>query len=399
MESTTGASEEETKLGVLNIGVTRYPLPLGSTEQKKLEHLSRLANLHVVGLSKSLRYQRASEPVELYLLPLVPFAALRLASLVLWSALLGLRLIYQRRVHVVLSQGPYEGLVGVLLRRMARVMGRPVVVVTEVHGDWNESPFLYHHLPLGAVWRPALAAWARFVLRRSDQIRTISGFLEQRIAAVAPHVPRHCFPGYTDFELFGNEARPERRDGPVLSVGALYPVKGFDSLIRAMKRVTRARPEATLHLAGEGPLKDSLQEEAVRVGIAKSLRFLGSISPQELQKEYEQARVFVLPSLSEGLGRVVWEAMASGLPVVASNVGGIPELVENGKTGFLVPPGDEEAFAKRILWLFENPAEAREMGARGRRAAKKLYSTQGYVEGYRALFLAAENQLTRPAAS
>ena len=107
----------------------------------------------------------------------------------------------------------------------------------------------------------------------------------------------------------------------------------------------------------------------------------------------------MLPSLSEGLGRVVWEAMASGLPVVASNVGGIPELVENGKTGFLVPPGDEEAFAKRILWLFENPAEALQMGARGRRAAKKLYSTEGYVEGYRALFLAAENQLARPAAS
>ena len=179
---------------------------------------------------------------------------------------------------------------------------------------------------------------------------------------------------------------PSRSDGRVLSVGALYPVKGFDTLIRAMKQVTSKRPEATLHLAGDGPMKRALREHAAHLGVEASLSLLGSLSPTDLLREYRSARLFVLPSLSEGLGRVVWEAMACGLPVVASDVGGIPELVENEQTGFLVPPGDEDAVAERILWLFEHPTEAEAMGARGKQSAKNLYSTESYVEGYRALF-------------
>ena len=377
------------ELGVVNIGVTRYALPLGPTELKKMEHLGRLASLHVVGFSTSLRYQRASEPVEFYLLPFVPIAALRLVLLVVASTVLGLRLAYRGQVQLVLSQSPYEGLAGIFVRGVAWVMRRRVVVVTEVHGDWSESPFRYHRVPLSAVFRPILAAWAGFVLRRSDRIRTISRFLERRIAAVVPEVPLHRFPGYTDFELFDDATETSRSDTRVLSVGALYPVKGFDTLIRAMKQVTSKRPEATLHLAGDGPMKRALREHAAHLGVEASLRLLGSLSPTDLRKEYRSARLFVLPSLSEGLGRVVWEAMACGLPVVASDVGGIPELVENEQTGFLVPPGDEDAVAERILWLFEHPREAEAMGARGKQSAKNLYSTESYIEGYRALFQAS----------
>lgn len=384
----------DAKLGVLNIGVTRYPLPLGTTEQKKLERMSALAHWYVVGLSRSFRYQRASEPVELYLLPLVPVAAVRFACVFLASIWIGLRLIYRQKVQVILSQGPYEGLAGFVLGKLARAMGRAVVVVTEVHGEWDESLALYHRLPLSSVLGPILAGWGRFVLRRSDRIRTISGFLEQRIEMVAPDVPRHRFPGYTDFELFGADTEPATSDGPVLAVGGLYRVKGFESLIRAMKQVMSKRADAELHLVGEGPLKPTLREEAARLGIESSLHFLGSLSPRDLRREYERARVFVLPSLSEGLGRVVWEAMASALPVVASNVGGIPELVEHEVTGFLVPPGDEDQLAARISWLLDHPAEAEAMGVRGKRAAGKLYSTEGYVEGYRRLFRAAEDQLS-----
>ena len=372
--------------GVLNIGVTRYGCPLSATDEKKFLHLSSLAKLHVVGFSEAGGYRRAHEPAELYLLRLLPMAALRFAVLLCFSVVLGARLVASGRVEIVVSQSPYEGLAGVLLRPIARLFGRNLVVITEVHGDWEETPFLYRTLPLASWIRPLLKAWSAFVLTRSDRVRTISLFLEKRVRAEAPDVPLFRFPGYTDFELFNANAETHPKGGPIIAVGGLYPVKGFGLLLRAMRRIADESPEAALVLVGEGPLRQTLEEEAASLGLRDRIRFLGSLSQGELAKLYRSARVMVVPSLSEGLSRVVWEAMASGLPVVASNVGGIPDLVVEGKTGFLVPARDEEALGERILWLLEHPEKAVAMGATGRKAVQSRFSTERYVEGYRALF-------------
>ena len=103
-----------------------------------------------------------------------------------------------------------------------------------------------------------------------------------------------------------------------------------------------------------------------------------------------KAFVLVLLSMFEGLGRVIIEAMATGTPVIGSRVGGIPELVEDGVRGFLVPPGDQKALAEKIRWILNNPEEAREMGSRARLFAAKLFSTETYVMGYGQIFEAAQ---------
>ena len=98
-----------------------------------------------------------------------------------------------------------------------------------------------------------------------------------------------------------------------------------------------------------------------------------------------RACVFVLPSMSEGLGRVVVEAMATGTPVIGSQVGGIPEMVEDGVTGFLVQPGDETMLAERLRWILEHPDEAWEMGRRAHAFAKRSSPprhTWGGISGF-----------------
>ena len=96
--------------------------------------------------------------------------------------------------------------------------------------------------------------------------------------------------------------------------------------------------------------------------------------------------MFVLPPYSEGLGRVVFEAMATGTAVIGSQVGGIPEIVEDGVTGFLVQPGDETRLAERLRWILEHPDEAQEMGHRARAFAESFFSTGRYIKGYRQIF-------------
>jgi len=371
--------------GVLNIGVTVYSVPLSSTDEKKFLHLRELADLHVIGFAEGIGYRHLHQPAELYLLPRVPLAAVRFLALFCFSLALGARLVWARRIEIVLSQSPYEGLAGILLRSLAHFFRRRLVVVTEVHGDWEEAPFLYRRILFATPLRAALRAWGAFVLKRSDAVRTISTFLEKRVQDVAPQVRLCRFPGYTNFELFQSEKPEVSVDGTIIAVGALYAVKGFVHLVRAMKLVVSRWPSARLEIVGAGPLRKKLALAAREAGVSDRIRFLGTLDQKELLERYHHAQVMVAPSLSEGLGRVVWEAMAACLPVVASDVGGIPDLVEDGKTGFLVRPGDESALAERMLFLLEHPDQAAEMGAAGRRAVQKIFSTERYVEDYRRL--------------
>jgi glycosyltransferase involved in cell wall biosynthesis len=102
-----------------------------------------------------------------------------------------------------------------------------------------------------------------------------------------------------------------------------------------------------------------------------------------------------LPSTSEALGRVVVEAMATYTPVIGSKVGGIPDMIEDGESGFLVPPGDESALAEKIRWILKHPEEATAMGCNGRVFAERFFSTEAYVAGYQRIFDASRTLIRR----
>ena len=147
-------------------------------------------------------------------------------------------------------------------------------------------------------------------------------------------------------------------------VGWLLPIKGPLHLLRAMPEVWSVHPDSTLVFVGKGDLDVDLRAEALQIEANGKVRFLGwRDDVAEIMQIFD---IFVLPSLNEGMGRVLVEAMAAGKPVVASNVGGIPDLVKDEITGLLVPPGDQQALANAIMRLADNPSEARRMGAAGK---------------------------------
>jgi glycosyltransferase involved in cell wall biosynthesis len=147
-------------------------------------------------------------------------------------------------------------------------------------------------------------------------------------------------------------------------VGWLLPIKGPMVLLRAMPEVWNEHPDSTLVFVGKGDLDVDLRAEALQLEANGKVKFLGW--RDDVAEIIQIFDIFVLPSLNEGMGRVLVEAMAAGKPVVASRVGGIPDLVKDEKTGLLVPPGDEHALANAIMRLVNNPSEARRMGAAGK---------------------------------
>jgi glycosyltransferase involved in cell wall biosynthesis len=147
-------------------------------------------------------------------------------------------------------------------------------------------------------------------------------------------------------------------------IGWLLPIKGPMHLLKAMEGVWQDHADTNLVFIGKGDLDVDLRAEALKTGANGRVNFLGW--RHDIDKIMPIFDIFVLPSLNEGMGRVLVEAMAAGKPIVASNVGGIPDLVAHDHNGLLVPPGDEKALAAAILQLINDPEKAKMMGQRGR---------------------------------
>lgn len=192
------------------------------------------------------------------------------------------------------------------------------------------------------------------------------------------------------------EARPMERGGPVrlLFVGRLVERKGVHILIRALARV-RERVDATLTVVGDGPRAAPLEAEARRVGVDPFVHFAGRVDEAALGEAYRTSDLFVLPAIvdgkgdTEGLGVVLLEALEFGLPLIASDVGGIPDIVRHGETGLLVPPGEAGALADAIVRVVEDPAAARERVEKGRAHMRDHFGLPGVVDRLLACYGAA----------
>lgn len=161
--------------------------------------------------------------------------------------------------------------------------------------------------------------------------------------------------------------------GYLLFVGRLRIRKGVEVLLEALDAVRRTNPGARLLIAGDGEHRAVLERKAAELGLGPSVVFLGRCDASRVRGLLSSAAALVVPSTYEGMPLVVLEAMEAGLPVVASRVSGIPEVVEDGRTGWLVPPEDPGALAAALAEALGNPEEARRRGGEGRQRVDERF--------------------------
>ncbi len=164
----------------------------------------------------------------------------------------------------------------------------------------------------------------------------------------------------------------------IIFVGGLKPIKGVRYLIEAFAMVAQKMPNARLLLVGDGPERQNLEAMVIKEGLKEKVHFVGKIENDAIVTYMMTGDIFVLPSLSEGFGIVNLESMACGLPIIATNVGGIPEIVTDGENGFLVSPKNPAQIAEKILLLFTDD-KLREKISKNNKEKVKEYDWQNIV--------------------
>ncbi|MBI5597456.1 MAG: glycosyltransferase family 4 protein [Elusimicrobia bacterium] len=180
-------------------------------------------------------------------------------------------------------------------------------------------------------------------------------------------------------------AAPARTVPSVLCAARLAPYKGVDVLLMAFARLADSGIEARLRLAGRDKSNGALAAFARRLGLADRVDFLGELSPRALAREVSAAAAFALPSRRDNLPIALLEAMSRGKAVVSTRTGGIPELVEDGRSGLLVPPGDAERMAGALRSLLTRPGLARRLG-RAAEARARLFSWDAAAAAFEPLY-------------
>jgi len=381
------------------LGGARYGRPLDETTEKKFRALATLGDIYVIGFATDWLPKCFSQHAHFYLLPKLPFPPLRYLMMFTLGPALALWLCLRKGVRILVAQSPYEGFAAAVTKKAAGWLGTKVALIVESHGDFEESMFLERRVLAQGLYRALMGRTAGWALRQADILRAVSNSTKRQLETKTPQgKPIFQFTTWTDVDVFleSSEQEIEPKEDTLLYAGVLIPRKGLHFLLQAFNQVASSVPSARLLLVGRGQnpsYAHELKSMVNRLGVEEKVEFIDEVPQRELARLMQACRAFVLPTLSEGLPRVILEAMACGKPVIGSKVSGIPEVIEEGRTGFLIPPGDVEALAERLLWLLTHPEEAGAMGRRAREFARGFFSKDSYVKNYASMFKEAQKLL------
>lgn len=298
------------------------------------------------------------------------------------AAVARLACLFARRRPDVVHAHTYKA--GVLATLAARAAGVRAIVFTP-HGHIFAPGARIPGVPEGGWRLRVLRSCTRVAEALAHRVTALSeqDLAEQVALGLAPRSKHVVIPNGIDLDRY--DLPPVRGSGsPVIgSVGRFTAEKGHRDLLDAFALVRRSHPRARLVLVGYGELEAELRRQADRLSLDGAVDFAGARDSAELLPTFD---VFVQPSLYESQGLSILEAMAAGRPVVATDVGGVRDVVRDGETGLLVRAGDPEALAAALVRLADAPEFAASLASRGRARVREVHSSGRMVESYARLY-------------
>lgn len=355
---------------VLFISTMDYKFDVdNATLEKKFRGLSKGMNVFV--LARGQEREIAKFGAKFYLTPKI--GTIPYMFVTFYRAL---RIISRDKIDTIVTQSPlFDGLIGAKLKILT---GKELII--EVHSDWINSLFFQHRIPMAGLAKWLFIRIGRFSLKRADKVRVISTATEKLVRENSRHTGFYRFPTFTDIDMF--KAETDVTYEPfIMYAGWLYLLKGLHFLIEAFSRIQDKYPQFRLLIVGDGPYKQELLDCAKKFKVTR-IEFTGWKPLAEVKDLMKRCYCFTLCSLSEGLGRVLIEAAMLKKPAIGSRVDGIPDIIQDGVSGYLFTPGSVDELTEKLDKLLSDQALAKQMGEAGRRFVEDKFSTEKYFQDY-----------------
>jgi len=292
--------------------------------------------------------------------------------------------IVREKIQIVHTHGVRANLVGRLAARLAGVE----TVVTTVHSLLvQDYPELFSRMANMLIERASRGLTSHFIAVSGGLQKALiqQGIPEPKITVIYNGLNPEIFQGAGRASGRWREKAGFNPGIPLVAiVGRLHPVKGHRYFLRAAAEILKERTDVHFLVVGCGPERDRLEEYTRRLNIAGHVTFTGFIA--DVSELMPDLNLLIVPSLWEGFGLTALEAMAVGVPVVATSVGGLPEIVEHGTTGLLVPPADEAGLTRGIAWMLDHPQEAVEMAAAAKAVVEEKFTASAMARKTEAVY-------------
>tara|TARA_Y200000002_G_scaffold271599_1_gene226091 strand:+ start:271 stop:1404 length:1134 start_codon:yes stop_codon:yes gene_type:complete len=373
------------KKNVLFISPTFYSLPLTDNIIKKHQYLDEVANVTVLAFSSHKKVFKESE-TNFYFSKKIDSRIFNYFKILLLSYFQIPKLINKHNIDIVTFQDPITSFLGVY---KIKKNFKNIKIVLESHGDFINTLELERNLLFPNVYKKLFLKMASYTIKNADILRAVSSSTEEQALSFDTSKRVVRFPAWIDFEIFSN-IQPTRSDEgnfKILFIGSITDRKKPHLIIEALPKLHDDKVE--LHLVGPTPnhkYLDELREKIISNKLEDRVYIHGTKSRDEVKEFYSESNLMILPSVSEGLARVIFESQVTACPVLVTDAPGMQDIVIDGQTGYVFESNDLRTMIEKIDYIIKNYSEATAVGKNAKDFILSNYSADNFKFSFQKIF-------------
>ena len=370
---------------VLFIAPTTYQLPLDNNMKKKFEYLSQVCNLNVVAFANE-KKEINFENTSLYFFKKTKSRFYNYFKILIVSSFSISKIIRNNNIEIVCFQDPVSSFLSMLIVKSRH---KNVKIIVETHGDFIETLGLEKNLLFPGVYKYIFMKLSRYTINNADIIRAVSSSTEAQVREINKEKSIVRFPAWVDFDDFKDIQinRSPQEKFQILFIGSVTDRKKPHLIVEAMNLLNKDNIEFLI--VGPTPnLKylDSLKSLISSYALDDNVKFFGSVDRKRVKSFYSEVNLMILPSVSEGLARVIFESQATACPVLVTDAPGMGDIVIEGQTGYIFESNSIESLASKIKEVEENYEEAVHIGRNAKDFILSNYSAENFKFSFKKIF-------------
>ena len=370
---------------VLFVAPTTYEVPLTENIEKKFKYLNEICNLHIFAFGVD-KKEFVHQGTKLFLYKKVKNRILNYFKIFGLSATILPNIIKENKIEIISYQDPVSSFFSILVLKIRRIK---VKIIIETHGDFIETLSLEKNLLFPSLYKKIFLNMARYTLGRADKLRAVSSSTEAQVKEINQNKEITRFPAWVDFDNFKDilPVRENNKDFKILFIGSVTDRKKPHLIVEAINNLNSK--DVKLYVVGPTPNESylsKLKELVNKYELEEQVVFAGSVDRKSVMEYYSQSNLMILPSVSEGLARVIFESQATGCPVLVTDAPGMGDIVIDGQTGYVFESNNLESLTNKIQEIKTNYKDAIHVGKNAKDFILSNYSADNFKFSFKKLF-------------